>query len=146
MENNDDDHAHFPLEEQVEDFSGKLRTFVIDCHEGPLGFTLRAHEKGSEGLGYEFGAYSETSPYNALYRVRQKMYRGLATRHITQAPGTVGGYRMLHDRLGGRITSDGQGGVVLVVDGVPLSLEEFGALLASHEGWTFDLQITDGLE
>ncbi len=72
MENIDDDHAHFPLEEQVEDFSGKLRTFVIDCHEGPLGFTLRAHEKGSEGVGYEFGAYSETSPYNALYRVRQK--------------------------------------------------------------------------
>lgn len=149
MENNhdnDDDHADFPLEEQVEDFAGNLRTFVIDCHDGPLGFTVRAQEKGSDGLGYEFGAYSETSPYNALYRLRQKMYRSLATRHVTQARGIVGGYRMLHDRLSGRITSDGHGGVLVVVDGIPLSLEEFGVLLASHEGWTFDLQITDSLD
>jgi hypothetical protein len=146
MDSNDDHDDDFPLEEQVEDFAGNLKTFVIDCHEGPLGFTVRAQEKGRAGLGYEFGAYSETSPYNALYRVRKKMYRALATKHITQAPGTIGGYRMLHDRVSGRITSDGQGGVLLVVDAIPLSLEEFGVLLAAHEGWTFDLQITDGLE
>ena len=134
--------ADFPLREEAEDFSGKMRTFLIDCHEGALGFTVRAQEQGAED-GYEFAAYSETSPYSALGRVRQKMYRGLATRHITGAPGS---YRMLHDSLSGRITSHGAGGVLLVVDGVPLSLEEIGSILASHEGWNFELQITDALE
>ncbi|MBI5503809.1 MAG: hypothetical protein HY899_03350 [Deltaproteobacteria bacterium] len=133
----------FPLHEEVEDFSGKARSFVIDCYETALGFTVRAHEQGAEGNGYEFGAYSETSPYSALGRVRQKMYRGLATRHIT---GASGNHRMLHDSLSGRITSDGDGGVLLVVDGVPLSLEEIGRILNSHEGWDFALQIVDALE
>lgn len=138
---NPDWHADFPLREDVEDFSGKARTFLIDCHETALGFTVRAQEQCVEN-GYEFAAYSETSPYSALGRVRQKMYRELATRHITGAPG---GYRMLHDSLSGRITSDDDGGVLLVVDGVPLSLEEIGSILVSREGWSFELQITDSL-
>jgi hypothetical protein len=133
----------FPLREEVEDFSGKARTFVINCHETGLGFTVRAEEQGVDGTGYEFGAYSETTPYCALGRLRHKMYRALATRHITGSPGN---YRMLHDSLSGRITSDGECGILLVVDGVPLSLEELGSVLGSHEGWSFELQITDALE
>jgi hypothetical protein len=140
---NHDWHDDFPLREDVEDFAGKTRTFVIDCHETALGFTVRAREQGAEDDGYEFAAYSETSPYSALGRLRQKMYRGLATRHIT---GTPGSYRMLHDSLRGRIASDGHGGVLLVVDGVPLSLQDIGSILSSHEGFSFALQIVDALE
>ena len=132
----------FPLREEVEDFRGKFRTFVITCEEVGLGFTLRAQEQGVDE-GYEFAAYSETSPYSALGRLRQKMYRGLATRHIT---GRRGEYRMLHDSVAGRITSDGDGGVLLVVDGIPLTLAELASILASHEGWSFELQIRDSLE
>ena len=36
--------ADFPIRENVEDFAGKQRTFVIDCHEGGLGYTVRASE------------------------------------------------------------------------------------------------------
>ena len=86
---------------------------MINCHEGCLGFTVRAEEEGRRSAGYQFAAYSETSPYSAL---------GLSTRHVTGSPGA---YRMPHDRLSGRITSDGKG---------------------SHEGWGFDLQIVDALE
>ena len=50
-------------------------------------------------MGYEFGAYSETSPYSALGRVRDKMSRGFATRYTTTAHGAR---RMLHDGLKGR--------------------------------------------
>jgi hypothetical protein len=135
--------ADFPMREEVEDYAGKARTFVITCHETGLGFTVRAVEEGRRGAGYEFAAYSETSPYSAIGRLRQKMYRGLATRHITGSPG---GYRMLHDRLSGRITSDGEGGVVLVVDGVPLGIDDLASILASHEGWGFELGIVDALE
>ena len=139
---NHDWRADFPIEEDVEDFRGQLRRFVITCEERGLGFTVRTRERDVEE-GYEFAAYSETSPYSALGRVREKMRRALATRHITGAPGNV---RMLHDRIAGRITSDGAGGVLLVVDGVPLSLSDLESILASHEGWAFELRITDALE
>jgi hypothetical protein len=66
------------MREEVEDYAGRKRSFVISCHEGGLGFTVRATEEGRGGMGYEFAAYSETSPYSALGRVRQKMHRGLA--------------------------------------------------------------------
>ena len=108
--------ADFPILEVVEDFAGKQRRFVINCHEGELGYTVRASEEGKDRMGYEFAAYSETSPYSALGRVRDKMSRGLATRHITTS------------------------------DGLPLSIEEIEALLQSHEGWEFELRIVDALE
>jgi hypothetical protein len=132
----------FPLRDEVEDFRGKFRVFVISCDEVGLGFTLRAKEQVAED-GYEFAAYSETSPYDALGRLRQKMHRALAMRHIT---GHSGEYRMLHDSIAGRITSDRDGGALLVVDGLPLTLEDLGKILESHEGWSFELRITDSLE
>jgi hypothetical protein len=133
----------FPIREEVEDHAGRRRVFVINCHEAGLGFTVRAEEEGSPGAGYQFAAYSETSPYSALGRLRQKMYRGVATRHITGSPGA---YAMLHDKLTGRITSDGNGGVVLVVDGKVFGIENLAAMLLTHEGWEFELQIVDALE
>ena len=133
----------FPMREEIEDYAGRTRAFMINCHQGGLGFTVRAEEEGRRGAGYQFAAYSETSPYNALGRLRQKMYRGLATRHVT---GSASAYRMLHDRLTGRITSDGKGGVVLVVDGISLGIDDLESILNTHEGWGFELQIVDALE
>ena len=135
--------SDFPIREEFEDFSGRRRAFVITCHEGGLGFTVRASEEGTEHLGYEFAAYSETSPYSALGRVREKAYRGLATRHIS---GAAGSYQMLHDELRGRITSNGDGGVVLVADGIPLGIEDLESFLRTHEGWEFRMQIVDALK
>jgi len=135
--------ADFPIREEVEDHAGRRRSFVITCHEGGLGFTVRAEEEGSPGAGYQFGAYSETSPYSALGRLRQKMHRSVATRHISGSPGA---YEMLHDTLSGRITSDGKGGVILVVDGKGLGSENLASMLLTHEGWEFDLRIVDALE
>jgi hypothetical protein len=135
--------ADFPMREEVEDYAGRTRSFVINCHEGGLGFTVRAEEEGRRGAGYQFAAYSETSPYNALGRLRQKMNQRLAMRHVTGSPGA---YRMLHDRLSGRITSDGRAGVILVVDGIALEIEDLASILRTHEGWDFELQIMDALE
>jgi hypothetical protein len=133
----------FPIREEVEDHAGRRRAFVINCHEGGLGFTVRAEEEGSPDAGYQFAAYSETSPYSALGRLRQKMRRGVATRHLT---GSSGAYEMLHDKLSGRITSDSDGGLVLVVDGKGVGIENLVAMLLTHEGWEFELQIVDALE
>ena len=43
-------------------------------------------------------------------------------------------------------TDGGDDGVALVVDGVALSVEDLASILASHEGWDFELRIVDGLE
>jgi DNA-directed RNA polymerase subunit N (RpoN/RPB10) len=110
---------------------------------GSVGFTVRAQEQEAQDTEYEFAAYGETSPYNALGRLRQKMYRGLATRHITKS---LHGYRMMHDKLSGRIALDENGGALVVVDGMPLSIDDLAHILISHEGWSFDLTIMDSLE
>jgi hypothetical protein len=132
--------ADFPIIDEVEDFAGKIRKFNITCHEGGLGFTVSAEEKGKKGMGYRFEAYSETSPYDALGRLRLKMRRGVAIRHLS---GQSDGPLMLHDTLRGWITSDGGGEAVMVVDGIPLSLDEFSSILNSHEGWEFELRLID---
>jgi hypothetical protein len=135
--------SDFPMREEVEDYAGRSRTFMIECHEGNLGFTVVATEEDRGGLGYEFASFSETSPSSALGRVRQKMHRGLAIRHLTGSPGE---YHMMHDRLTGRIASRRETGVFLVVDGMPVTIENLAEILSTHEGWGFELQIVDALE
>ena len=49
---NHDWRSDFPLREEAEDFSGKTRTFLIDCYEAGLGFTVRAQEQGAEENGF----------------------------------------------------------------------------------------------
>jgi hypothetical protein len=71
------------------------------------------------------------------------MSRGLATLHITTSHGTK---EMLHEKLKGRITSDGKGGVVLVVDGIVLGIQDIESFLKSREGWEFEMRIVDALE
>ena len=133
----------FPIREEVEDFAGKKRTFEITCYERDLGYTVRAIEEPPEKIGYEFAAYSETSPYDALGRLRRKMYRGVATRHIT---GSSGSYHMTHEKLSGRITCDPDAGMLVVVDGVPLNMDDLARILETHEGFGIEIQIVDALE
>lgn len=130
----------FPLRDEVEHFSGKKRVFVITCHEGAFGYTVRAEEEGKNGLGYEFSAYSETSPYSALGRVRRKMHQALATRHLARAPH---GYDLMCDELRGRITVDDESRPTFVVDGTALAFEDLAGVLSSYEGWEFRLRLVD---
>jgi hypothetical protein len=139
-ERSNDPARDFPLRDTIEDASGKERTFLISYRSSGINFTVTAEEVGRNGLGYQFTAYSETSPYNALGLLRERMYRSLATRHITRA---AGGYRMLHDTLRGRITVDEAGALVVVVDGVPLTMGDLQEILASHEGFQVRLEIAD---
>ncbi len=130
----------FPLREEFEDFSGKMRVFVIDCHEGPLGYTVRGREEKPKGEGYEFAAYSETTPHAALGRLREKARRSMATRHLGRDRS------MLHDTLTGRITSGGDQGALLVIDGIAIDVDELARLLRTYEGSEFKLRIKDPLE
>ena len=139
MEHNDSS-LDFPIHESVEDAFGKQRSFIITYEALDLGYQVEAQEEGKDGLGYEFSSFSETSPYNALGSLREKMYRTLAMRHITKQGSS---YQMMHNMLRGRITWSHDKGVMLVVDGIALELEDLREILEIHEGWQFRLEIAD---
>jgi hypothetical protein len=140
----DSDHpdwqSDFPRREEFEDVSGKTRVFVVNCYEGPLGYTVCAREENPKGEGYEFSVHSETSPYIALGRLRGKAQQSMATRYLSRS------HDMLNDKLRGRITSDGHGGVLLVVDGLAVDMEKLTQFFSTYEGWEFELKIRDSSE
>lgn len=132
----------FPLQQEAEDFAGRIRTFTVDCIELPMGYTVRAVENDTDYMGYLFESFSETSPYSALGAIRSKMRKALATRHITKSKY---GYGMMHDELKGRITCDAQGEPALIIDGIHLSLDQLGHFFSCHEGFEFSLKIKESL-
>lgn len=132
----------FPLQQEAEDFAGRIRTFTIDCVELPMGYTVRAVENDTDYMGYLFESFSETSPYSALGKIRDKIRKALATRHITKSDY---GYDMMHDELKGRITCDAQGEPALIIDGIHLTLDHLGHIFSSSEGFEFSLKIVESL-
>jgi len=143
VEAEQDPNQDFPMRDTVEDATGNQRSFLINYREVGFGYELVAQEEGKEGMGYEFSAFSEMSPYHALGSLREKMHRSLATRHITRRGSR---YVPLHDTLRGRITWNRDQGLMLVIDGTALTLEELGKILEMHEGWQFRLVIADASE
>ena len=119
----------FPRREEAEDCAGRMRSFLVDCHEGGLGFTVRAVEERHEGVGYEFAAYSETSPYTAPWPGQQKMARGCA-RQSRGPPATIDAA----DGLRGQMAC-APSRMVLVVDGVRWRSKLLAEMLGSREGW-----------
>ena len=133
----------FPMEETFEDFAGQDRIFTINCHQLGLGFALDAFEKNKDREGYAFSSYSETSYSAGLGDLRTKIRRMLATRHITQKDGRL---NMLHDTICGRIDFDSIQGLMLYIDGQPVSISDLCGILETHEGFQFKLEIVDPSE
>jgi hypothetical protein len=50
---------------------------------------------------------------------------------------------MLHDTLRGRVSYDPARGIVFVIDGIPLTDDEFLELFDTHEGWDFRVVFVD---
>jgi hypothetical protein len=123
----------FPRAESFRDCCGTLREFDLDLLVTDGGFFLRATEKGRGDGGYRFAAHSESSPYLALARLREKIPRLLAVRYLMAENGRRG---LSHDAAGGHI---GFGGVI--VDGEFITFEDFAEMLQTYEGWDFSLTI-----
>ncbi|MFA6959106.1 MAG: hypothetical protein WC538_24800 [Thermoanaerobaculia bacterium] len=130
----------FPFDESFIDASGKHRRFRIDGDPGPLCWVLIAREIDPDDEGYEFQSSSESNWGLALGKLRSKIRRELATRYL--APNAESP-ELLHDILRGYISCDRAGKAILVVDGRAVSIEQLGEVLATHEGFTFQLTITD---
>jgi len=130
----------FPFQQTVTDCSGQQRDFVFSCFRTSLGFGVQAEEEGKEGKGFFFREFDATSPYLALYRLQRRIRKMMATRHIEElAPGD---FQATHQTLRGRI-SYAEGAVAFVIDGQLLTLQQFEKLIATFEGFEFQLEIQD---
>ena len=126
----------FPTSEVFVDCCGQPREFTLEMLDNDRGYFLRATERVSGDDGYAFAAHSETDPWLALSRLRQKISEGLATLYLAAGDRPPS---LTHEVALGHITGDG-----VVVDGRLLTFDEFSTLLSSYEGWHFTMKIVDG--
>lgn len=139
----DNPEKDFPIRQAFTDCSGQTRHFVITYYPLRLGFGVHAEEEAKDRDGYFFREFDAVSPYLALGRVRGRIETALATRHIewSEQP-EPGSFQMTHRTVRGRV-SYSQGEVAFVIDGHLLTLEDFGKMIATFEGFEFRLDIQD---
>ena len=130
----------FPFHQTFTDCSGQQRDFVFSCFHTDLGFGVQAEEEGKDGDGFFFREFDAASPYLALGRLRGRIREALATRHIEQPE--PGDFQVTHQTVRGRISS-AEDEVAFVIDGHLLTLEQFGKMLETFEGFEFRLDIQD---
>ena len=136
----DDPDKDFPIRQAFTDCSGQDRYFGISYFRASLGFGVQAEEEGKDGQGFYFREFDATSPYLALGRLRGRIEKALATRHIEQRE--PGDFQATHRTVRGRI-SYSNGEVAFVIDGQLLTLRQFGKMVETFEGFEFRLDIGD---
>src|SRR6056297_1095663 len=125
----------FPTDEVFTDFAGRKRRFLLMQYPTPFGHAVRACEDVDGEDGYIFDAFSTTDPYQALGDLRRKIRKLISVRHLIEEAGTLS---LTHDRLRGRVDSDG-----VVVDGRFLCFDQLAVLMQSFQGFQFDLRFID---
>lgn len=111
------------------DFCGNIRTFELSGFI-TIGYTIIAKEIGGNP-GYEFEAFSFSSPHEAMNKLVDKIRLSLATRNLdpNHFP------HLLAQRCTGRVVGEG-----VVVDGQLVSWDKLIEMVQSHEGWEFELK------
>lgn len=125
--------SEFPKEDSFLDFEGKERVFDYLVHEVSTGYSVRAKERKENG--YEFASFSESSPFNVLGELRQKIRNRLSTRYLQKEHGHL---HLYHDEAKGHISMGG-----VVIDGKFISFEQLNSMIQTYEGFLFKLKIQD---
>ena len=136
----DDPDKVFPIRQTFTDCAGQSRDFVISYFPLQLGFGVQAEEEHKDGQGYYLREFDPISPYLALGRIRGRIREALATRHIEQRE--PDNFQLTHQTARGRI-SYGANEVGFVIDGQFLTLQQFGKMVETFEGFEFRLDILD---
>ena len=123
----------FPQEDLFLDYEGKERIFDYLVHDVSVGYSVRARERKENG--YEFQSFSESSPFNALGQLRQKIRKRLSTRYLQRDESHL---HLYHDEAKGHISMGG-----VVVDGEFIPFEQLCSMLQTYEGFMFELKIRD---
>lgn len=124
-------NADFPQKEHFLDFAGKKREFEYFVHHNDSGFMVWAKE--TKDRGYEFHAFSEVNPVNALGEIRQKIKKRLSTRYLQKEQGK---YYLYHNEAKGQISSGG-----IIVDGVFIPFEQLNEMIQIYEGFHIEIKI-----
>jgi len=121
----------FPKKNYFVDFEGKEREFEYLISETSIGYLVRARE--TKELGYEFEAFSETNPFNALGELRQKIRKRLSTRYLQKEKD---GLCFYHDEAKGQI---GYGGVI--IDGIFVPFDRLNSMIQTYEGFLIEIKL-----
>ncbi len=122
---------------EVVDFEGNKRRFKLDGSEREgFCFSLQATEKSNLENGYQFKAYSYSSPHEAMAELVNKVRSKLSIRHLEPATKSEP-HALLANRAAGRVASGG-----VVIDGTFVSWLEFTRLASTYEGWEFTVEFT----
>ena len=135
----EDPDRDFPMRETFTDCAGQEHAFIISIFPVSFGTALHALEEGKD-QGYSFRQFDPTSHYLALGRLRGRIRQALSTRHIEQRE--PGNFQATHQTLRGRI-SYASNEVGFVIDGQFLTLQQFGKMVETYEGFEFRLDILD---
>ena len=111
----------------------------------PTGVVVELREDNAVDEGYEFGVFGDhdASVDGLVTALTVEAEREIGRRYLERGlDGRV--YSVVGDDVAGRFAWDPEGGPPrVVVDGRPLSWEEFGEALGSFEGWRFRLVIEE---
>ena len=149
----DFEHAEFqPI--MLTDADGASHKFCFALRLLGDRVALDAHEiQDDPDGGYEFSVLSfepEGEPLELFRELFEKMRRALAQKHLEQ-----------HDQFGTQFTDSGivRGTVscdldcdasvrlpMLVIDGKPITWQQFGQMLMTYEGFSFKLEVYDRSE
>jgi hypothetical protein len=132
------------------DSQGQPHVFELRQRLCATGQVVEAFEVvGGSAGGYQFAVLgdAEREPLELVAELYSRMRRGLEERSFEEGewgphlrhPGPILG------RIECDLDSDGRTPLV-VVDGRPLTWEQFGRMLLQFEGWNFSLEIVDRIE
>ena len=135
----------------IADCTGEMHQFHFVTRLLGNMVTLEAFEvQDGQSTGYQFQMIGdpEEDMFALLGRMVERIRKALAVKHINDA-GDGHGLQIIDRTVRGRIECDySEDGSALsvVIDGKEVSLQEFGHMLSSFEGWQFKLEIRDRSE
>jgi hypothetical protein len=148
-----EDYKDFEKEVTFEDCDGREHRFHIGKMINPTGIFWNAIEFIGDGkVGYSFEVHQdfEEDSNDALDRLYKKIRNGLSKKFIKRR--IVQGQELVSIKenvVEGRIEWDDRyddRAPKFIMDGQEYSLEEFGRILMSCEGWNFRLEIIEPTE
>jgi len=130
-----------PLPEVVAGPDGRRHTILYRIMRWPGGITARAEELGlEEGYRLELTCDHGDDPAQLLARLQRAVRWEIA--HPYLEPQEWHGWVLVRDEAGGRLTEDDESEVPrVVIDGHSLAWDDFGRLLMSYVGWSFQLRL-----
>jgi hypothetical protein len=130
-----------PPPESIAGPDGRVHRIEYRIWRSPGGVAINAEEDGDPFAGYcvEVVGAHDADPAILVDRARAAIRRRIGRQDLTHGPG--GPHWIMSDfDLRGRLVWNEQGGPYdVVVDGRPLTWEEFGLALEPFEGWEFRL-------